>query len=132
MNFKLPYFISFFLIGSLLVAIGCNTSTYSQGKRIYQSLCENCHGEDCQGLEKLIPALTPAHFSNENLDNTVCIIINGINADKLGEDMNVMPANKKISQVELTNLINYIRNDLFKMNTELNLILIDKATTNCK
>lgn len=117
----------------ILFTIGaCQSNRYVQGKRIYGTLCENCHGEKGQGLENLIPALSPANFENKNLDRTVCVIKNGVNANKLGVLLNVMPNHPKITPAELTNLINYIKNDIFGMMEETSLKDIEEKLKSCK
>jgi mono/diheme cytochrome c family protein len=90
----------------------CNDH-YSQGKRIYISLCSNCHGEDGSGLKLLIPALNKNDFL-KSTDSLVCIIRNGVNADSLDSKLSVMPSHKKITAVEMTNLINYVQKEFLE------------------
>lgn len=102
----------FILISSLLFFNSC-TDQYSQGKRIYSTLCSNCHGDDGNGLKKLIPSIINSKTISDP-QKLVCTIKNGINADSLDTKLSVMPSNKKLKAAELTNLINYINAEFRK------------------
>lgn len=114
-------------LGVLIVFIGCGDQ-YSQGKRIYESLCSNCHGEDGSGLKHLIPSLQ----NNADLSNTslvVCTIKNGINADGSNSNLSIMPSHPKMTAVELTNLMNYMNQTFLK---EPQYITIENVTESLK
>ncbi len=94
----------------LLICIqySCDENPYHQGRRIYTKLCSNCHMEDGSGLKNMIPAMSQS-IPNHSIENIICIVSQGVNADSLGMAMQVMPSFKKqLSDVEFTNLVNFL------------------------
>ena len=100
-----------FIAGFLSVAIilSCNDSPYMQGKRLYNANCSNCHMEDGSGLSTLIPSLQKSPFLGK--PEVACILRNGIR-DTIFKDsaflLREMPAFKKFSATEITNIINFV------------------------
>ena len=120
------------LIWSLVLMAGliqC-TDRYSQGQRIYGALCSNCHGEDGAGLQKLIPGLNQNKLLQDH-QKLVCIIKNGVNADSTDEKLSVMPAHKKMTTVELTNLINFLQHHFLQKEDYLSLEEVATYEKNC-
>jgi hypothetical protein len=80
--------------------------------------------EDGSGLAGLIPSLKESAFIRDKPDLLVCLIRNGRPLNP--ETRQSMPANPKLTEAELTNLLNYLRtafsteNDAFK-STEIRL-----------
>ena len=72
------------------------------------ALCLNCHMEDGSGLNQLIPALKGSDYLVGKADGLPCVIRHGIRADSLGLTLRYMPAHPKMTEVEMTNLINYL------------------------
>jgi len=86
---------------------GC--TTYSQGKRIYESKCANCHGIKGEGLAALYPALDKSIIITHNKSRIPCIIELGRSSrDSLGNLTSEMPPVKGLTVAEITNLINYL------------------------
>ncbi len=98
----------FLAIALLCFCFNSCDDTYSQGKRIYSALCANCHMEDGSGLNKLIPALKGSSYLSGDSKGLVCVIRNGFRADSLGLTLRYMPAHPKMTDVEMTNLVNYL------------------------
>jgi len=73
--------------------------------------------EDGSGLGKQIPSLQRYDYSDQNLPKLYCMIRHGINADSIGEIMQAMPAQPKMNDVEMLNLINYLRDQFSQTNT---------------
>ncbi|MEJ5996414.1 c-type cytochrome [Pedobacter sp. Du54] len=76
------------LIGSLVYS--CQSSQeiefakyMSNGKDIYVSRCQNCHGEKGEGLGELAPPLTDTLFLKTNKADLACIIKNGSNKEMI-------------------------------------------------
>ena len=89
----------------------CSTNTYKQGEMLYQAHCSDCHMDDGQGLKLLIPPLAGVDYLAEDRAQIACIIKNGLN-DTLQinnktyfQEMLAIP---KLSEAEITNIINYI------------------------
>ncbi|MEE1944006.1 cytochrome c [Pedobacter sp. KR3-3] len=49
----------------------------SNGKDLYKTYCQNCHGENGEGLGELAPPLTDTVFLKDNKAKLACIIKNG-------------------------------------------------------
>ncbi len=85
---------------------------YTSGKVIYQSKCQNCHGDNGQGLSALIPPLTDSVYLQANRHQLPCIIKYGLNKPiKVGGKafLSQMPATN-LAPVELAEVITYITN----------------------
>jgi mono/diheme cytochrome c family protein len=85
---------------------------YSSGSLIYQSNCQNCHGEKGEGLSTLIPPLTDSVFLKANRETLACIVKYGLSgkinlASKTYEGQ--MPANDAAA-VHIAEVITYITN----------------------
>ncbi|HRD06567.1 MAG TPA: cytochrome c [Saprospiraceae bacterium] len=91
-----------------LLSISSCDDTYSQGQRIYTALCANCHMDDGSGLNQLIPRLKGSLYLTGQKQGLVCVIRQGFRADSLGLTLKYMPAHPKITDVEMTNLVNYL------------------------
>jgi len=104
MLFTLPYpLLTIFL---LLFIGGCQPEPYSQGEVLYKYHCENCHMEDGSGLGKLIPRLDSSRLTLSDPAKLVCLIHNGLPVNKMTGQK--MPANLKLNEVEMTNLVNFL------------------------
>lgn len=102
-----PFFI---LVSVFFILTGCEQETYMQGKRLYEAHCNNCHMEDGIGLAKLIPPLANSDYLRDNQDKIACILRNGqtgkVTVNNVMYDQE-MPG-KKYTEVQITNIINYI------------------------
>lgn len=86
---------------------------YSNGKKIYTALCTNCHTEQGEGLGRLIPPIKNSDYLMADLGRNAQIIkfgqrgpitVNGIAFNQ------PMPANPKLTNLEIAELITYISN----------------------
>lgn len=89
-----------------LYTTGCQPETYSQGEVLYKYHCENCHMVDGSGLGKLIPHLDSSKLTLSDPAKLVCLIHNGLPVNK--QTGQQMPANRKLNEVEMTNLVNFL------------------------
>ena len=83
----------------------------SEGQRLYEQRCANCHQKDGSGLQKLIPPLANADFLKNKENNLVCLIKYGMKGKIMvnGQDYNAeMPANESLSDRHLAQIITYI------------------------
>jgi len=94
-----------------LLLTACFTNKKNQGERLYAEHCASCHGEQGQGLERLIPPLAGADYLRLHRAELPCLIrrgqhgpitVNGVLYNQ------VMPAHPELSPAKLTNLLNYI------------------------
>jgi mono/diheme cytochrome c family protein len=101
-------------IGSVALAMmlpGCFSSNKNQGERLYVQHCSGCHGDQGQGLARLIPPLANADYLAKHRAELPCLLRNGQNevivVNGIGYH-HIMPGNKSLSPAQLTNLLNYI------------------------
>lgn len=89
--------------------------------------------DDGSGLKSLIPSIAETSlYQNEKLTNLVCKIHFGINADSLGIHIKYMPDHKKMTDAEMTNLVNYLRTYFGKNPEEVTLLQLKSSRQNCK
>lgn len=74
---------------------------FVNGKNVYEKNCQNCHGDNGEGLADLYPSLKASAAINQNPSNLACDIRYGLNS---------MPGNPHLTPIEITYLINYIGN----------------------
>jgi mono/diheme cytochrome c family protein len=85
---------------------------YSAGSLVYQSHCQNCHGNKGEGLAGLIPPLTDTIALKNYKSKLPCIIQNGLKGKiKIaGKDFDgAMPA-ADLSPIEIAQVATYITN----------------------
>lgn len=120
-----------FLTMALSVA-SCGDTTYMQGKRLYEVNCQNCHMEDGSGLGGLIPALSSS--VQLGTANFSCIIKHGLN-DTIFQDstylLKQMPAFKKFSATEITNIVNYVNHTWATNFKESTILDVEKVLESC-
>ncbi len=72
------------LVSAVILAVLFYLNKYSRvarlekGKRLYQAKCANCHGENGEGLKKLIPPLAGTDYLPMHVRKVPCIIRYGI------------------------------------------------------
>ena len=95
----------------LLLLPGCFTDKQNQGAKLYAANCAGCHGDQGQGLARLIPPLAESDYLVDHRAELACLLRNGQNevivVNGIGYH-NIMPSNKGLSPAQLTNLLNYI------------------------
>ncbi|GGI26062.1 hypothetical protein GCM10008119_20770 [Pedobacter mendelii] len=85
----------------------------SNGKEVYKSRCQNCHGENGEGLGQLAPPLTDSVFLKTNKNRLACIIKNGanemivINGKEYKEKMPPFP---ELADIDVAQVMVYITN----------------------
>ncbi len=119
----LNHFITFIVLSLLTISVffSCNDSPYMQGKRLYTANCANCHMDDGSGLSALIPSIQKSFYLGK--PEIACILKNGLR-DTIFKDstflVREMPAFKKFSATEITNIVNFVNhtwNTSFKETT---------------
>jgi cytochrome c551 len=101
------------LVG-ILIHFSCSSDNnpYKQGKILYTNFCANCHMESGEGLKGLIPPLAKADYLKAYRSELACGIRNGMAAPVIVNgvlyDQQVMLAIKKLSDFEITNVLNYV------------------------
>jgi|SRR5690606_32284180 len=124
-----------FIIWALVyVSTSCNPLA-NPGKDLYVKHCQNCHGYNGEGLQHLIPPLANADFIKNNQAILACIIkygtsqkmrVNGVWYEEK------MPSNIFLTDVEITNLINFINTNFGNSIPKQNLKQVVLSLENCK
>lgn len=86
---------------------------YTAGKKLYESNCQNCHGNDGSGLAMLYPPLNDSTFLKQNKEKLACFIKNGVQGplQVSGKTFDgQMPAQAALSDIEIAEIITYISN----------------------
>ncbi len=104
---------AFSLATALFMLSSCEEHPYNHGKILYQNFCSNCHMDDGKGLINIIPPLAGADFLANHPEKLPCIIYQGMSGKVTvnGKIYNTeMPGSPKLTEFEITNVINYINN----------------------
>lgn len=83
------------------------------GKNIYATHCQNCHGNSGEGLGKLYPPLTDLAYLENNREQLACFVKHGMSGEISihGEPYNTpMPANPQLAPVDIAYVLTYITN----------------------
>jgi mono/diheme cytochrome c family protein len=86
---------------------------YTNGKKLYDVHCQNCHGSGGQGLGKLIPPLNDTTFLKKHKSELACWIKHGVSDSMLVNQVlyaSEMPANANLPDIDIAALITYITN----------------------
>ena len=83
------------------------------GKKLYLQHCANCHGQNGEGLEQLIPPLAKSDYMMDRIDRTVCEIRSGIQGEITVNGITYsqeMPANRELRALEIAEITTFIAN----------------------
>lgn len=84
---------------------------FSEGQRLYEQKCANCHQKEGTGLRKLIPPLANADYLKSQKQQLACIIKYGLTGEIVvnGQSYNLsMPANEALSDRHIAQILTYI------------------------
>jgi mono/diheme cytochrome c family protein len=122
--------LALFLLTFLLIT-SCNT--YTQGERIYQLKCANCHGINGEGLADLYPSISSSDIIKQNIKILPCIIIKGkFTLNDKGEKISEMPPVHDMGDVELSNLLNYLQNKYGKKKETISMDSLIQWKSRCE
>ena len=123
------------LLGLLPLAFIFFSKSEDQTALLYQQNCGNCHMTDGQGLKSLFPPLANSDYLTEFETKLPCIIRHGMQGEieVNGKMYNqVMPGNTNLTDVDITNLVNYIRNEWGNTHPRMNLNQVKEYLNNCE
>lgn len=107
----------------------------NQTQVLYEAKCGNCHMPDGKGLKNLIPPLAGADYLAKFEHKLPCIIKHGLEGDVVVNGITYnqkMPANEELSDVDIANLVNYIRNEWGNQAPRIPLKQIKEDLTACE
>jgi len=108
--------------------VSCDYVNYKQGQGLYKTNCVTCHMEDGSGVAELYPALNNMDNSQAYFEAIPCIIRNGLNREASVIEMAGL---KHLSEVEINNIVNYLINDMNKLNIEQTIQQTTSILSNC-
>ncbi|MDA8692876.1 cytochrome c [Saprospiraceae bacterium] len=119
--------ISITFLSALFLFIACDHNIYKQGKDLYESNCAACHMPDGSGVGDLYPALSTLG-PNYNYSHISCFVVNG---KKSENSVLEMVAIKGLSDVQISNIINYVRSEMNQLEGEVSIAQIREQLTDC-
>lgn len=129
------------LIAALTVFISCQNEQqieynryYSAGLTVYQTHCQNCHGDKGQGLAALIPPLTDSGYLKANKHLLACYLQNGLKgkiAIHQKEYDGQMPA-ANLSPIEVAQVLTYVTNSFGNQSGLINNDDVEKDLKGCR
>ncbi|UOG73030.1 cytochrome c [Hymenobacter tibetensis] len=102
-------------VGLLLATstTGCFSQKQNEGAQLYQTHCSSCHGEQGQGLRRLIPPVAASDYVANHRSELPCLIRNGMKGPVVVNGIlynQVMPGHPKdLTDAEITNLLNFVQ-----------------------
>lgn len=117
-----------------MLVFSCD-STYSQGKRLYETHCANCHMSDGKGLAALFPPIAQSDYLHANRDKIACIIKYGLHDTILVNGIQYdipMDGFPTLNAVEINNICNYIFTNLGNKITVISIDETELFLTKCK
>lgn len=98
-------------VAGAAVLSACFTDRQNEGQRLYATHCASCHGEQGEGLRRLMPPLAGSDYLRQHRDELPClirqgqrghIVVNGVTYDQ------VMPPHDDLTDSQITNILNYV------------------------
>lgn len=86
---------------------------YTVGKQAYEQHCQNCHGQQGEGLAALIPPLTDTSYLRQRKNKIACIIRYGLHEEirisgrTFNENMQGIP---QLTEIDIAAIITYVTN----------------------
>lgn len=120
---------------SWVIFDACQSEPYAQGKALYQNLCQSCHQADGAAFEDLMPPLANSDYLVKSKAELPCIIKHGLEGEITvnGKKYDaVMGAAEQLSDVEITNIINYINNAFGNNNGYTSLDEVQASLKTCE
>jgi len=91
-----------------------NAAYEHPGRYVYKARCAECHGDNGEGTQSLIPPLRDADMARQQLDSLPCWLHIGMNVpitvNGKQYEQTMYPIN--ISEVEMANLLNYMADEM--------------------
>ena len=113
--------------GACMEAPNVNMQQVAHGQQLYEIHCTNCHQLDGKGIARIVPPLLNADYIVQNRNLLPQIIRNGMQQQIVVNGVNYhqkMPGNNKLTDNELTALINFIE---FRFAKSTQLLSVDSV-----
>jgi mono/diheme cytochrome c family protein len=121
--------LAFFFVSKLLSGIATNPSQIA-----YENKCASCHGLEGEGVKEMIPPLANSDWLVNNQETIACVIKYGVKGPMLvnGKEYDIeMLGQKKMKDIELTNIINYINTSWGNTISPMKNVAVIEQLKNC-
>jgi nitrite reductase (NO-forming) len=87
-------------------------ASMARGKALYTTYCQSCHGDQGQGMTGVFPPLAKSDYLMADKKRAIQIILYGASGEIRvnGEDYNQPMAGVDLSDEEVSDILNYVRN----------------------
>jgi mono/diheme cytochrome c family protein len=105
-----------------------NMQHVAHGQQLYETHCVNCHQQDGKGIARIVPPLLNADYIVQNRNLLPQIIRNGMHQKIVVNGVmyqQKMPSNNKLTDAELTALVNFVE---FRFAKSTQLLSADSVT----
>ena len=107
---------------------------YVNGRDIYISHCQNCHGSKGEGLGELAPPLTDSVYMRNNKKQLACIIKNGLSSPVTvhGKTYEGKMPDFNLANIDLAQLVVYLTNGFGHQQGMYTTEQVEQDLKNCK
>jgi mono/diheme cytochrome c family protein len=91
---------------------GCFTERRNEGAQLYATHCANCHGEQGQGLKRLIPPVAASDYVAQHRTELPCLIRQGMRGAVVVNGVaynQIMPGHDDLTDSQIANLLNFVQ-----------------------
>jgi nitrite reductase (NO-forming) / hydroxylamine reductase len=100
------------------------------GRKVYQNVCQACHGPEGKGLPGAFPPVANSDWIAQNKDRLVEVILNGLSGPIVvnGQNYNaVMPPMGYLNDADVANVLNFVLNSWGNPGGEIQLAEVAQA-----
>jgi len=114
---KKALIITFLMANSCWLVFAQNNSlaqSMKRGQEVFNTTCIVCHKENGQGQPGVYPPLANSDFLLKDSKRAIDIVLNGLNGEITvnGKLYNLdMPAQKQLTDQQVTDVLNFVRNN---------------------
>ena len=108
---------------------------FVEGRELYLLHCSNCHQVNGEGLGKLFPPIKSSDYMEENFEQVICLMRNGISGEIIVNNTNYnqpMPGIKELTALEVAEIATYIYNTWGHNRGYIKVKSVDKILESCQ
>ena len=93
-----------------------------RGKKVYEMNCQTCHSEDGKGVPSVFPPLAQADYLMQNRPRAIRQVLYGARGTMVVNGQSYtgeMPAQNALTDAEIADVLNYIRNSWGNQDTQI-------------
>jgi len=108
---------------------------FVEGQQLYNLHCSNCHQSNGEGLGKLFPPIKSSDYLEQNFDEVICLMKNGISGEIVVNGIHYnqpMPGISALSALEVAEIATYIYNSWDHSRGFIDVKSVNKILASCK